>query len=163
MGETTQTPKPKMLEEPDDWRDILHEKQNLQQCGIHCVNNLLQEKAYGKKDFDEICLELAPDSLFNPHKSILGTGNYDVNVIMNSLFKKDLAVKWFDKRKDLNQVNFNLVIGLIVNYTTALFFGMYKSKHCLQFAHLKKRKMRSRTESQIKSVEVTTKRKQRKK
>ena len=46
-----------------------------------------QEKAFSKPDLDEICLQLAPDSnsWWNPHRSPIGLGNYDINVIMAAL------------------------------------------------------------------------------
>ena len=37
------------------------------------------------EELDEICLRLNPATVLNPHKSMLGTGNYDINVIMSAL------------------------------------------------------------------------------
>ena len=46
------------------------------------------------------CLfSLSPESWINPHKSVFGLGNYDVNVIMAALQSRDLSTVWFDKRK----------------------------------------------------------------
>lgn len=42
---------------------------------------------------------LAPDSRLNPHRSVLGTGNYDVNVIMAALQGLGLAAVWWDRRR----------------------------------------------------------------
>lgn len=42
---------------------------------------------------------LAPRALINPHCSIIGLGNYDVNVIISALQLKDMDTVWFDKRK----------------------------------------------------------------
>lgn len=42
---------------------------------------------------------LAPDSRLNPHRSFLGTGNYDVNVIMAALQGLGLAAVWWDRRR----------------------------------------------------------------
>lgn len=42
---------------------------------------------------------LAPQCVVNPHRSVLGTGNYDVNVIMAALQSRDLAAVWWDKRR----------------------------------------------------------------
>jgi hypothetical protein len=42
---------------------------------------------------------LAPDSRLNPHRSLLGTGNYDVNVIMAALQGLGLAAVWWDRRR----------------------------------------------------------------
>lgn len=51
--------------------ELYHERQSLQLCALHCVNNLLQAKAYTKKEFDNICYELTPVSFRNPHRSML--------------------------------------------------------------------------------------------
>lgn len=81
--------------------EIYHERQSKQLCALHALNNLFQDKeAFTKKELDEICSELAPDSrLFNPHRSALGLGCYDINVIISALAKKGYEVIWFDKRK----------------------------------------------------------------
>lgn len=42
---------------------------------------------------------MAPDSRLNPHRSLLGTGNYDVNVIMAALQGLGLATVWWDRRR----------------------------------------------------------------
>ena len=48
---------------------------------------------------DHLPLRLAPDSRLNPHRSLLGTGNYDVNVIMAALQGQGLAAVWWDRRR----------------------------------------------------------------
>jgi len=45
-----------------------------------------------------IC-SLSPDSFINPHRSLLGFGNYDVNVLMAAVQMKECETIWFDKRK----------------------------------------------------------------
>ena len=43
---------------------------------------------------------MSPDTWFmNPHKSALGLGNYDINVIMKALQDKGFEAVWFDKRR----------------------------------------------------------------
>ena len=42
-------------------------------------------KTISSEELDEICLRLNPATVLNPHKSVLGTGNYDINVIMAAL------------------------------------------------------------------------------
>ena len=100
--------------------NIYHERQSRQLCALHVLNNLLQvnvfpeyqsleshalsfcfkEKAFTKLELDDICTHLAPDShWWNPHRSPLGLGNYDVNVMMAALQSKDCQAVWFDKRK----------------------------------------------------------------
>lgn len=39
--------------------------------------------------------------MVNPHRSVLGTGNYDVNVIMAALQSRELAAVWWDKRRSV--------------------------------------------------------------
>uniref|UniRef100_H2ZPZ0 Josephin-1 n=1 Tax=Ciona savignyi TaxID=51511 RepID=H2ZPZ0_CIOSA len=41
--------------------------------------------------------------VLNPHKSVLGTGNYDVNVIMSVLQSKGHAAVWWDKRSTIKK------------------------------------------------------------
>jgi len=108
--------------------NIYHEKQHLQRCAIHAVNNLLQAKKYEKKEFDRICQTLSPDAFVNPHKSIFGFGNYDVNVVMCAIQQQGLAVKWFDRRKNVDLIDLSKLYGLIVNYSTTRLFGQL-SKH----------------------------------
>ena len=68
-------------------------------CAVHSLNNLFQDRnAYSKEDLDAISYQLSPDSLVNPHKNMLGLGNYDVNVMMVALQLKNYEVVWFDKR-----------------------------------------------------------------
>lgn len=80
---------------------IYHEKQSKQLCALHALNNLFQDaRAFTKQDLDAICKELSPESrIFNPHRSALGLGCYDVNVIISALSKKGFDTIWFDKRK----------------------------------------------------------------
>ncbi|KAF2367872.1 Josephin domain [Trinorchestia longiramus] len=66
-------------------------------------------------ELDKICQRLSPDNWFNPHKSMLGTGNYDINVIIAALEEKGCAVVWFDKRKDPSIIALELVKGFILN------------------------------------------------
>lgn len=78
-----------------------------------------------KQDLDNICLELCPDAWINPHRSILGLGNYDINVIMKALLTKDCETEWFDKRKDPGDIEFNdkRIVGFILNVPSEYKFG----------------------------------------
>lgn len=80
---------------------IYHEKQVKELCALHALNNLFQEQdAFSKSELDDICHSLSPDVCINPHRSLLGLGNYDVNVIMSALQRKGYEAVWFDKRND---------------------------------------------------------------
>lgn len=54
---------------------------------------------FTKMQLDEICKHLSPHEWINPHRSVLGLGNYDINVIIVALQKKQCEAVWFDKRK----------------------------------------------------------------
>jgi len=71
-----------------------------QLCAVHALNNLFQEQgAFTKEHLDNICSSLSPNTWISPHKSLLGLGNYDINVIMSALQLKGYEAIWFDKRK----------------------------------------------------------------
>jgi len=95
---------------------IYHEKQSRQLCALHALNNLFQSQdAYSKTDLDNICYSLSPDTWVNPHKSTIVLGNYDVNVLGAALQTKGCDLVWFDKRKDPNIVNLDIIEGCIMN------------------------------------------------
>jgi josephin len=68
-------------------------------CALHALNNLFQERGFSKQELDQICYNLSPDVWINPHKSLLGRGNYDINVIMTALQRRGCEAVWFDKRR----------------------------------------------------------------
>lgn len=94
---------------------IYHERQSRQLCALHVLNNLLQEKAFTKAQLDSLCLELSPSNWWNPHRSPIGLGNYDVNVMMAALQTKNLQAIWFDKRKTVHNINPSAALGFILN------------------------------------------------
>ncbi|VEN37573.1 unnamed protein product [Callosobruchus maculatus] len=86
--------------------EIYHEKQIKELCALHALNNLFQARdAFTKEELDYICHSLSPDNWINPHKSVLGLGNYDINVIMKVLQSRGYEAIWFDKRKDPSCLN----------------------------------------------------------
>ncbi|KAL4616703.1 josephin-2 [Arapaima gigas] len=104
--------------------EIFHEKQRLELCAIHALNNVLQERVFTKETADDICKRLAPQCVVNPHRSMLGTGNYDVNVIMAALQSRGLAAVWWDKRRSLECLCANKVQGFILNVPSRVSLGM---------------------------------------
>lgn len=83
---------------------MYHEQQKWALCGVHAINNLLQKQAFDKASFDAVCDELAPSfhAFWNPHRSAMGLGNYDVNVLMVLLEREGFAVKWHDVRHEIS-------------------------------------------------------------
>lgn len=121
---------------------VYHEKQIKELCALHALNNLFQNpKSFSKVDLDEICLNLSPQSWMNPHRSMLGLGNYDINVIMAALQKKGYETNWFDRRKDPNKIDQNKVLGYILNVPSQFKIGKYvptpiKRRHWLAIRYI---------------------------
>ena len=93
------------MEEANEWSERrrlqsdYHERQSCQLCALHVLNNLFGRREFSKPDLDSICHELSPGSWINPHKSVFGLGNYDVNVLMAALQARGMEARWFDKRR----------------------------------------------------------------
>ncbi|KAM7383357.1 hypothetical protein PAMP_003018 [Pampus punctatissimus] len=104
--------------------EVFHEKQRLELCAIHALNNVLQERVFTKETADDICKRLAPQCVVNPHRSVLGTGNYDVNVIMAALQSRELAAVWWDKRRMVQSLCMSKVQGFILNVPSRVSFGI---------------------------------------
>jgi len=117
--------------------EIYHEKQVKMLCAVHCLNNLFQSKEFNKAILDDICSQLAPEEYINPHKSVLGLGNYDVNVLMVALETKAMQLVWFDKRKEISSSSLELsrAFGFILNIPSYTTFGFVtlpiRSRHWL--------------------------------
>ncbi|XP_006014946.1 josephin-2 isoform X2 [Alligator sinensis] len=102
---------------------LYHERQRLELCAVHALNNVLQQRRFTQEAADEICKRLAPDARMNPHCSFLGTGNYDVNVIMAALHSLDFAAVWWDKRRSLEQLVLSQILGFIINVPSNVSLG----------------------------------------
>ncbi|NXL12822.1 JOS2 protein, partial [Mesembrinibis cayennensis] len=121
-----------------------HERQRLELCALHALNNVLQRPCFTRRAADAIChrraplpppktTPLAPDARLNPHRSLLGTGNYDVNVIMAALQSLGLAAVWWDKRRSLERLALGEILGFILNVPSRLSLGVvalpFRRKH----------------------------------
>ncbi|XP_005180964.1 josephin-like protein [Musca domestica] len=103
---------------------VYHERQTRQLCALHTLNNLFQSRqAFTKEQLDQICTQLNPNVFLNPHRSMLGLGNYDVNVIMAALQLNNCEACWFDKRKDPSCIDLNAIVGFILNVPSDYKFG----------------------------------------
>ncbi|CAH1795451.1 unnamed protein product [Owenia fusiformis] len=107
----------------EDLENVYHEKQVKELCALHTLNNLMQEKIFSKVQLDELCHKLSPENWINPHRSVLGFGNYDINVIMAALQTQGLETIWFDKRKDVNTLRLDNIRGFILNIPTEYKWG----------------------------------------
>ncbi|EFA81486.1 hypothetical protein PPL_05474 [Heterostelium album PN500] len=110
--------------------NIYFEKQSLKLCGLHTINNLLQYRAYTRSELEHIAYDLDQTKKWiNPHKNFFGLGNYDANVLIVALNRKGFEVKWFDKRKRLDEIDFDKVYGIIVNCMLKKIMGLWNSRH----------------------------------
>ena len=122
---------------------IYHEKQSRQLCALHVLNNLFQDPhAFTKSDLDAICTRLSPNTWINPHKSMLGLGNYDINILMTGLQDWGYKTIWFDKRKSVETIQFENVYGFILNVPSNYkVFGVmplpYNNKHWIAIKYFK--------------------------
>ncbi|XP_037320071.2 josephin-1 [Pungitius pungitius] len=104
---------------------IYHEKQRRELCALHALNNVFQDGAAFSRDaLQEIYQRLSPGTLVTPHKkSMLGNGNYDVNVIMAALQTRGFEAVWWDKRRDVSSIELSHVTGFILNVPSNLRWG----------------------------------------
>lgn len=127
-------------------KEIYHEKQRLQFCLLHALNNLLQEReSFTKTQLDAIAKDLAlidpsKDSwtplsvVWKPHHNVL-TGNYDINVLFAALEGKGKSVVWYDRRNGASSMDFtdseNILTGIILNKSVRKLGGLWRSRHWL--------------------------------
>ena len=75
---------------------------------------------FHKSELDDICVALADGKrFFNPHRSVFGLGNYDVNVLSAAVRSRGFEVSWHDARKDVKHVDVDQHFAIIVNKRTA--------------------------------------------
>ncbi|XP_015243064.1 josephin-1 [Cyprinodon tularosa] len=104
---------------------IYHEKQRRELCALHALNNVFQDgMAFSRETLQEIYQRLCPSTMVTPHKkSMLGNGNYDVNVIMAALQTRGFEAVWWDKRRDVDRIELSNVEGFILNVPSNLRWG----------------------------------------
>ncbi|PON70624.1 Machado-Joseph disease protein MJD [Parasponia andersonii] len=124
---------------------IYHERQKLQFCLIHSLNNLFQKKeTFTRASLNEISENLVLDEtekqtwtplsvLFKPHHNAL-TGNYDINVLIAALEGKGKSVIWHDRRNgassiDLDGPEEDALMGIVLNIPVKRFGGIWSSRH----------------------------------
>ncbi|KAL0983992.1 hypothetical protein UPYG_G00135610 [Umbra pygmaea] len=107
---------------------IYHEKQRRELCALHALNNVFQDgAAFSKDTLQDIYQRLSPGTLVTPHKkSMLGNGNYDVNVIMAALQTRGFEAVWWDKRRDVSSIALSNVTGFILNVPSNLRWGLLR-------------------------------------
>ncbi|KAI3387910.1 hypothetical protein SNEBB_009157 [Seison nebaliae] len=96
-------------------KQIYHERQHLQLCAVHALNNLFQSQMFDRMDFDDICLRLDENKIFNAHRSMMGLGRYDINVISIALNEVNHKIIWFNKNRSIKQLRLEKIKGFLLN------------------------------------------------
>ncbi|KAE9005252.1 hypothetical protein PF005_g12489 [Phytophthora fragariae] len=124
-------------------QELYHERQQLYRCGLHALNNVLQGPVFSKTTLDKACEELAtradPDAgngllnwAWNPHRSPLGLGNYDVNALTLALQQKGYVMQWLDKRIPVDEklVKLDKTEGVLCNVVmTTMLSSLWLQRH----------------------------------
>ncbi|KAL5580795.1 hypothetical protein UlMin_013237 [Ulmus minor] len=125
---------------------IYHERQKLQFCLIHTLNNLFQKKGeFTRAGLNEISEKLVLQEtdkkkwtplsvLFKPHHNAI-TGNYDINVLMAALEGKGKTVIWHDRRNGASTIDLDGpeddLMGIVLNISVKKYGGIWSSRHWL--------------------------------
>jgi len=88
-----------------------------------------QAHVYDKFSFDVICEQLTPDSWINPHRSLLGVGNYDINVLIAALQRHSYSTHWHDRRRPIASIRLPHTAALLINTTSHRLLGLYSTQH----------------------------------
>ncbi|KAL8531100.1 hypothetical protein ACS0TY_007927 [Phlomoides rotata] len=125
----------------DGQRTVYHERQKLQFCLLHSLNNLFQEKdAFTRPSLNVIAEKLALEDpnqaswtpisvVFKSHHNVL-TGNYDVNVLISALEQRGKRVAWHDRRCGASSIDLDdKLFGIVVNVPVRRYGGLWKSRH----------------------------------
>ncbi|KGN47100.1 josephin-like protein [Cucumis sativus] len=125
---------------------VYHERQKLQLCLLHALNNLFQEKdAFTRANLNAIAEKLVRDVpnqetwtplsiVFKPHHNTV-TGNYDINVLISALEEKGKSVVWHDHRNGAFSIDLDgpdhtcKLMGIVLNVSVRRFGGIWKSRH----------------------------------
>uniref|UniRef100_A0A0E0CYG3 ubiquitinyl hydrolase 1 n=1 Tax=Oryza meridionalis TaxID=40149 RepID=A0A0E0CYG3_9ORYZ len=121
---------------------VYHERQRLQFCLLHALNNLMQEKeSFTRAELDGIAgnlVQIDPNKehwtpmslIFKPHHNVF-TGNYDVNVLITALEARKKKVVWHDHRKGASSIDLDAdaLFGLMINVPVRRFRGLWTGRH----------------------------------
>ncbi|KAK9279458.1 hypothetical protein L1049_013137 [Liquidambar formosana] len=128
----------------EDNPQIYHERQRLQFCLLHALNNLFQEKdVFTRANLNVIADKLVLEDpnketwtglsvFFKPHHNTL-TGNYDVNILIAALQEKGKSVVWHDHRNGASSIDLDgsddTLMGIVLNVPVRRYGGLWRSRH----------------------------------
>ncbi|KAL6967650.1 ubiquitinyl hydrolase 1 [Sarracenia purpurea var. burkii] len=125
-------------------QEVYHERQRLQFCLLHSLNNLFQEKdAFTRENLNAIAEKLVVDDpdkgkwtplsvIFKPHHNAF-TGNYDINVLIAALEEKGKRVNWHDRRSRASSIDLDdagdKLMGIVINIPVKKYGGLWRGRH----------------------------------
>ncbi|KAF6002178.1 Josephin domain containing 2 [Cyanidiococcus yangmingshanensis] len=95
-----------------------HERQRWYHCGVHAVNNLLQQQVYSASDFETISEEISALMPGPRHKALFGMGCYSADVVCAAVQRQGLMVDTMSYRNEelaLERLEGPCVIGALLS------------------------------------------------
>jgi len=93
---------------------LYHERQKLQLCALHSLNNLFQKNLFNKKMLDSIVHGYDKSWCWNEY-STLFTGNYDLTIILEALKRRGYTLRAIDINESFDRFNYKDCFGLLLN------------------------------------------------
>lgn len=91
-----------------------HERQRLQLCALHSINNLFQRSVMRKSDLDAIVQKFDKSWCFNEYSTVF-TGNYDLTIILEALKSHGYTLRAIDANEPFESFNLHQAFGLLLN------------------------------------------------
>ncbi|KAN0011741.1 hypothetical protein ACTFIU_007307 [Dictyostelium citrinum] len=124
--------------------ELYFERQRKKLCGLHSLNNFFQYQKFTQKDMNDIAYEIDITNRFiNPHKSVLGLGDYDANVLVKALTSNGYEIQWFDKREKIEDLNLDEIHGVLINTISFRIFSLYEARHWFILKNMNQLKIKS--------------------
>ena len=93
---------------------LYHERQKLQLCALHSLNNLFQKNVFTKQMLDSIVYEYDKSWCWNEYSSFF-TGNYDLTILLDALKSKGYTLRAIDINESFDIFNYKDAFGLLLN------------------------------------------------
>ena len=94
--------------------DLYHERQKLQLCALHSLNNLFQKPHFNKQKLDAIVSNYDKSWCWNEYSSLF-TGNYDLTIILDALKNEKYTLRAIDVNESFDSFNYKDCFGLLLN------------------------------------------------
>lgn len=94
--------------------ELYHERQRLQLCALHSLNNLFQTPKFTKSKLDEIVHKYDKSWCWNEYSTVF-TGNYDLTILIDALDGEGYCLRAIDRDEPLDQFPYEDAFGLLLN------------------------------------------------